>query len=78
MPITNGDMKLARTKLRTNVAQIDPAMVDYIDWDAFEGVLEAVLMNPNATNSNIDQVFKSSIAKAQLAFLRDRGVKPTN
>lgn len=64
--ITRDDMKLAKAKLRANVMEVDPEAVDYIDWDAFEGVLEAVLMTANPTNVMIHQVFKSSISKARI------------
>lgn len=76
--ITRGDMKLARHRLRMNVREINPEAVAYIDWDAFEGVLEAVLATPNPTNEMIHRVFRASVAKAVQAYVRDNPRGPTN
>lgn len=72
-----GDMKRARELLAANCAKADPFAVEYIDWDAFEGVLEAV-MQAGGDEQAILRVFAASIAKAKQLRLQDRGVKPTN
>lgn len=76
--ITRMDMKAAKEQLRRNVMEVDPEAVEYIDWDAFEGVLEAVLSTSNPTNAMIHQVFKSSINKAQMLRVLNRPMGPTN
>jgi len=72
------DKKRARELLRANVAKVDMNAVEYIDWDAFEGVLEAVLASESPTQDEILQVFKASLNKARAAYAADRGVGPTN
>lgn len=72
------DMRAAREQLRANVMAIDPQAVEFIDYDAFEGVLEAVLMTPNPTNEMIHRVFTASIMKARTMRAIHRPLGPTH
>lgn len=71
------DMKRARELLAANCAKVDPFAVEYIDWDAFEGVLEAVMM-AGGDQEAILRVFTASIAKARMLRAKDRPMGATN
>ena len=73
------DKKRSRELLRNFVAEQDPAAVEYIDWDAFEGVLDAVMASESGQDPDaIMQVFKSVRNKAVSAKFFDRPPGPTN
>ena len=78
MTMQISDLKDARDLLARNCAKVDPFAVEYLDYDAFEGVLEAVMASGEATQEMIMQVFSASIRKAQMLRARDRTVGPTN
>ena len=71
------DMKRARELLRANCAKVDVQAVEYLDWDAFEGVLEAV-MAAEPTQDMIMRVFQTTIQKAQVQRVLHRPIGPTN
>lgn len=72
-----GDMKRAKELLAANCAKVDPFAVEYIDWDAFEGVLEAVMM-AGGDQEAILRVFTASINKARMLRAQDKPIGPTN
>jgi len=79
MNFTSNDRRRARELLVANVARAEPNAVAYIDWDAFEGVLDAVMASEAAQDPEaIMQVFKSSVAKARGLYHADRPPGPTN
>jgi hypothetical protein len=77
--MNESDRQRARQLLREDVAKAQVNAVAYIDWDAFEGVLDAVMASEAGKDqSAILQVFKASRHKALSAYFADRGVGPTN
>ncbi len=73
------DKRRAAELLRANIAKVEPNAVAYIDWDAFEGVLEAVMESEaRGDQEAILQVFKASQRLALSNYYEDRGVGPTN
>lgn len=58
------NMKRARQSLRQAILSVDPLAEEFIDWDAFEIALEA-MMECDPTREMVLAVFGAAITKAR-------------
>lgn len=62
-------MKAARNTLRAAISQIEPAAVDWIDWDMFESEMDEVMKSSNnPAKEKVTKVFAHAATRARMAY----------
>lgn len=66
----NFNMVSARKMLRQAVSQMEPAAVDYIDWQTFEGELEKVMGVTDVAKPKVTAAFGQAVTRARQRYRR--------
>lgn len=69
--IRNFSMPSARNNLRQAVHALDPAAVEYIDWDMFEKELDELFSGKTqgVSKQHVLKIFAQAVSRARLTYL---------
>jgi len=67
MMIKNFDMKRARANLRATIEGVQPAALDFVNWEEFEGDL-VELMSGQPSREKIIALFSKTVTAARHAY----------